>query len=151
VDNEVFPQTKDVVETRAVPVGIEVVYGDYKTVQIDDTFFGVLVQYPNNTGSIEDYREFVKKVQGVNAYVAMATDLLALTLLTPPGELGADVALGTAQRFGVPLGYGGPHAAFFACKDDFKRNIPGRIIGVSVDAQGNRALAYGAANKRAAH
>ena len=140
VDEHVFPQTKDVVETRAAPVGIEVVYGDYKTVQIDDTYFGALVQYPNDKGSIEDYREFIRKVQGVNAYVAMATDLLALTLLTPPGELGADVALGSAQRFGVPLGYGGPHAAFFATKEDFKRNIPGRIIGVSVDAQGNRAL-----------
>ncbi len=140
VDEEVFPQTKDVVETRAIPVGIEVVYGDYKTAQIDETYFGALVQYPNDKGSIEDYRGFISKVHGLNAYVAMATDLLALTLLTPPGELGADVALGSAQRFGVPLGYGGPHAAFFACKDDFKRNIPGRIIGVSVDAQGNRAL-----------
>jgi glycine dehydrogenase len=140
VDEEVFPQTKDVVETRAIPVGIEVVYGDYKTTQIDDTFFGALVQYPNDKGSIEDYCDFINKVHSVGAFVAMATDLLALTLLTPPGELGADVALGSAQRFGVPLGYGGPHAAFFATKDDFKRNIPGRIIGVSVDAQGNRAL-----------
>ncbi|RYZ25079.1 MAG: glycine dehydrogenase (aminomethyl-transferring), partial [Chitinophagaceae bacterium] len=140
VDEDVFPQTKDVVVTRAIPVGIEVVYGDYQTAQIDDTYFGALVQYPNDKGSVEDYREFINKVHGVGAYVAMATDLLALTLLTPPGELGADVALGSAQRFGVPLGYGGPHAAFFASKDDFKRNIPGRIIGVSVDAQGNRAL-----------
>ncbi|MBB1283071.1 aminomethyl-transferring glycine dehydrogenase [Flavisolibacter sp. BT320] len=140
VDNDVFPQTKDVVVTRATPVGIEVVYGDYRTVQIDESYFGALVQYPNDKGSIEDYREFINKVHGVNAYVAMATDLLALTLLTPPGELGADVALGSAQRFGVALGYGGPHAGFFACKDDFKRSIPGRIIGVSVDAQGNRAL-----------
>ena len=140
VDEEVFPQTKDVVVTRAIPVGIEVVYGDYKTAQIDETFFGALVQYPNDKGSIEDYRDFINKVHGIGAYVAMATDLLALTLLTPPGELGADVALGSAQRFGVPLGYGGPHAAFFATKDDFKRNIPGRIIGVSVDSQGNRAL-----------
>jgi glycine dehydrogenase len=140
VDEEVFPQTKDVVLTRAIPVGIEVVYGDYKTAQIDETYFGALVQYPNDKGSVEDYREFINKLHRVNAYVAMATDLLALALLMPPGELGADVALGTAQRFGVPLGYGGPHAAFFSCKDDFKRNIPGRIIGVSVDAQGNRAL-----------
>lgn len=140
VDEEVFPQTKDVVVTRAVPVDIEVVFGDYKTAQIDNSYFGALVQYPNDKGSVEDYRDFIKKVQGAGAYVAMATDLLALTLLTSPGELGADVALGSAQRFGVPLGYGGPHAAFFASKDDFKRNIPGRIIGVSVDAQGNRAL-----------
>ena len=140
VDEETFPQTKDVVLTRATPVGIEVVFGDYKTAQIDDSYFGALVQYPNDKGSVEDYREFINKVHAVNGYVAMATDLLALTLLTSPGELGADAAVGSAQRFGVPLGYGGPHAAFFSAKDDFKRNIPGRIIGVSVDSQGNRAL-----------
>ena len=140
VDAEIFPQTKDVLVTRAVPVGIEIVEGDYKKANIDNTYFGAIVQYPNNKGSIEDYRDFIKKVHASGALVAMATDLLALTLLTPPGELGADVAVGSAQRFGVPMGYGGPHAAFFAAKDDFKRNIPGRIIGVSVDAQGNRAL-----------
>ncbi len=140
VDAETFPQTLDVVITRAVPLGIEVVVGDYKTATIDDTYFGALVQYPNDKGSIEDYRSFIEKVHAVGAYVAMTTDLLALTLLTPPGELDADVACGSAQRFGVPLGYGGPHAAFFATKDEFKRHIPGRIIGVSVDAQGNRAL-----------
>jgi glycine dehydrogenase len=140
VDTETFPQTKDVVITRAKPIGIEVVFGDYKTAVIDDSYFGALVQYPNDKGSIEDFRSFINKVHEAGAYVAMATDLLALTLLTPPGELGADVALGTAQRFGVPMGYGGPHAAFFAAKDEFKRNLPGRIIGVSVDAQGNRAL-----------
>ncbi len=140
VDNETFPQTKDVVLTRAIPVGIEVVFGDYAEAEIDETYFGTLVQYPNNKGSVEDYRAFINRVHDAGAYVAMATDLMALTLLTPPGELGADVALGSAQRFGVPLGYGGPHAAFFAAKDDFKRSIPGRIIGVSVDAQGNRAL-----------
>ncbi len=140
VDLETYPQTKDVVVTRAIPVGIEVVFGHYRDAQIDETYFGALVQYPNDKGSVEDYRQFIQKVHNTGAFVAMATDLLALTLLTPPGELGADVALGTAQRFGVPLGYGGPHAAFFAAKDDFKRSIPGRIIGVSVDAQGNRAL-----------
>ncbi len=140
VDQEIFPQTKDVLHTRALPIGIELVYGDYKTIVIDETYFGTIVQYPNNKGSIEDYRSFIDQVHSAGAYVAMATDLLALTLLTPPGELGADAAIGTTQRFGVPLGYGGPHAAFFATKDDFKRNIPGRIIGVSIDAQGNRAL-----------
>jgi glycine dehydrogenase len=140
VDREIFPQTKDVIATRALPVGIEIVEGDYKTASIDATYFGAIVQYPNNKGSIEDYREFISTVHAAGAYVAMATDLLALTLLTPPGELGADVAIGSAQRFGVPLGYGGPHAAFMSCKDDFKRNIPGRIIGISIDAQGNRAL-----------
>ena len=103
-------------------------------------FFGALVQYPNSIGSVEDYQDFITKVHAVNGYVVMATDLLALTLLTPPGELGADVAVGSAQRFGVPLGYGGPHAAFFATRDEFKRGIPGRIIGVSIDAQNNRAL-----------
>ncbi|MBA3828058.1 MAG: aminomethyl-transferring glycine dehydrogenase [Taibaiella sp.] len=140
VDNDVYPQTKDVVITRALPIGIEVVYGDYRTAQIDNSYFGALVQYPNDKGSVEDYRSFIDKVHGVGGYVAMGTDLLALTLLTPPGELGADVAYGSAQRFGVPLGYGGPHAAFFSTKDDFKRSIPGRIIGISIDANGDRAL-----------
>ncbi len=140
VDKDVFPQTIDVVITRALPLHIEVVEGDFKTAVLDETYFGALVQYPNDKGSIEDYRSFITKVHNHGAYVAMATDLLALTLLTPPGELGADVALGNSQRFGVPLGFGGPHAAFFSTTDDFKRQIPGRIIGISVDAQGNRAL-----------
>ena len=140
VDNEIFPQTKDVLYTRAKPIGIEIVTGDYKKATIDSTYCGAIVQYPNDKGSIEDHREFINRVHGAGAFVAMATDLLALTLLTPPGELGADCAIGSAQRFGVPLGYGGPHAAFFAAKDDFKRSIPGRIIGVSVDANNNRAL-----------
>lgn len=140
VDQETFPQTKDVVVTRATPLQIEVVFGDYKTTTIDNTYFGALVQYPNDKGSVEDYRSFIDQVHQAGAYVAMATDLLALTLLTPPGELNADVALGSAQRFGVPLGFGGPHAAFFTCKDEFKRSIPGRIIGISVDANGDRAL-----------
>ena len=107
-----------------------------------NTYFGAIVQYPNSEGSIEDYRNFIENAHAVNAQVIMATDLLALTLLTPPGELGADVAIGSSQRFGVPMGFGGPHAAFFATKDEFKRNIPGRIIGVSVDAQGNRACVW---------
>ncbi|MBL7703352.1 MAG: aminomethyl-transferring glycine dehydrogenase [Ferruginibacter sp.] len=140
VDEHVFAQTKEVLLTRATPINIELVYGDYKTTELDDTYFGAIVQYPNSIGSVEDYRDFINKVHAVNGYVVMATDLLALTLLTPPGELGADVAVGSAQRFGVPLGYGGPHAAFFATKDEFKRGIPGRIIGVSIDAQNNRAL-----------
>lgn len=140
VDKEIFPQTKDVLYTRALPVGIELTEGDYKQAGIDATYFGAILQYPNDKGSIEDYRPFIEKVHAAGGYVVMATDLLALTLLTPPGELGADCAVGSAQRFGVPLGFGGPHAAFFSAKDDFKRNIPGRIIGVSVDAQGQRAL-----------
>jgi glycine dehydrogenase len=140
VDNEIFPQTKDVLYTRAKPIGIEIICGDYKTAAIDSTYCGAIVQYPNDKGSIEDYHEFINKVHAAGAFVVMATDLLALTLLTPPGELGADCAVGSAQRFGVPLGYGGPHAAFFTVKDNFKRNMPGRIIGVSIDASGNRAL-----------
>lgn len=140
VDKEIFPQTKDVLFTRAVPVGINIVEGDYKSSKIDASFCGAIVQYPNDKGSIEDYRSFINTVHSNGGYVVMATDLLALTLLTPPGELGADAAIGSAQRFGVPLGYGGPHAAFFAAKEDFKRDIPGRIIGISIDAQGNRAL-----------
>ncbi len=140
VDEEIFPQTLDVLLTRAVPVGIEIVIGNYDSANIDESYFGAILQYPNDKGSVIDYREFVASVHEKGAYVVMATDLLALTLLTPPGELGADVACGSAQRFGVPLGFGGPHAAFFSAKEDFKRNIPGRIIGVSIDAQGERAL-----------
>ena len=140
VDSAVFEQSKQILITRAKPLGIELVFGDYKNVLLDETFFGVLVQYPNNNGSIEDYRSFTEKAHQANAMVIMATDLLALCLLTPPGELGADVAIGSAQRFGVPVGFGGPHAAFFATKDEFKRNIPGRIIGISIDSNGNRCL-----------
>ncbi|QEH43326.1 aminomethyl-transferring glycine dehydrogenase [Chitinophaga sp. XS-30] len=140
VDERIFPQTKDVVITRANPLHIEVVFGDYATADINGDFFGALVQYPDAEGNVADYRAFIEKVHAAGAYVAMATDLLALTLLTPPGELGADVAVGSAQRFGVPLGFGGPHAAFFSTKDEFKRAIPGRIIGISIDAQNGRAL-----------
>ncbi|MEP7254806.1 MAG: aminomethyl-transferring glycine dehydrogenase [Ferruginibacter sp.] len=140
VDNNTFAQTKEVLLTRATPIGIQLVYGDYKNASLDESYFGAIIQYPNSIGSVEDHRDFINKVHAIHGYVVMATDLLALTLLTPPGELGADVAVGSAQRFGVPLGYGGPHAAFFATHDEFKRGIPGRIIGVSIDAQNNRAL-----------
>ncbi|MEO8822400.1 MAG: aminomethyl-transferring glycine dehydrogenase [Ginsengibacter sp.] len=140
IDEKIFPQTKDILITRAKPVGIEPVFGDFKKAQLDETYFGAIVQYPNSEGSIEDHRNFIESAHNVNVQVIMATDLMALTLLTPPGELGADVAVGSSQRFGVPMGFGGPHAAFFSTKDEFKRNIPGRIIGVSVDAQNNRAL-----------
>ena len=140
IDNAVFDQTKDILVTRARPINIELVFGDYLTAQLDEQFFGAIIQYPNSTGLITDYKKFIDEVHDVNAMVIMATDLLALTLLTPPGELGADVAIGNSQRLGVPLGFGGPHAAFFATKDEFKRNIPGRIIGVSQDAKGNRCL-----------
>ncbi len=140
VDAQVFPQTIDVLITRAEPIGITVVVGDYQTADIDESFFGSIVQYPNNIGSIENYVSFHEKVHAAGGHTVMACDLLSLTLLTPPGELGADIALGSAQRFGVPMGFGGPHAAFFATKDEFKRGMPGRLIGVSIDAQGNRAL-----------
>lgn len=140
VDNSIFPQTKDVLETRAKPIGIELIYGEFRQAKLDNSYFGAIIQYPNNNGAIEDYRSFIEQVHSIEGYAIMATDLLALTLLTPPGELGADVAVGNSQRFGVPIGYGGPHAAFFATKEDFKRDIPGRLIGVSIDAQGNRAL-----------
>lgn len=140
VDNNIFPQTKDVLITRAEPIGIELVFGDHNNITLDSTFCGAVIQYPDSNGSIQNYKDFISEIHLLGGYVMMATDLLALTLLASPGELGADVAVGSAQRFGVPLGYGGPHAAFFAVKDEFKRNIPGRIIGISIDAQGKRAL-----------
>ena len=140
VDTNIFAQTRDILLTRAQPVGIQLVEGDYRHAVIDDSYFGAIVQYPGSDGSIADHRSFIQQVHAAGAYVVMAADLLSLTLLTPPGELGADVAVGSSQRLGVPMGFGGPHAAFFTAKDDFKRSIPGRIIGVSVDAHGNRAL-----------
>ena len=140
VDQNIFAQTKDVLITRAAPIGIELFFGDFSKVELDELYFGAIVQYPDCNGAVVDYRSFITAAHAVNAMVIMATDLLSLTLLTPPGELGADVAIGSSQRLGVPMGFGGPHAAFFATKDEFKRTIPGRIIGVSVDAQGKRCL-----------
>ncbi len=140
VDANVFPQTLDVIKTRATPLDIEVVVGDWKSVSFDGTIFGAFVQFPAADGSVHDYTEFCNRAHEGGALVTVGTDLLALTMLTPPGEFGADVAVGSAQRFGVPLGYGGPHAAFLATKEAYKRMMPGRIIGVSIDAQGNLAL-----------
>lgn len=140
ISNTCFPQTIDVMKTRAVPYGIELVIGDANTVKFDDSFFGALIQYPDMNGEITDYRKFVADAKSKEVQVAVATDLLALALLTPPGEWGADCVIGNSQRFGVPLGYGGPHAAFFTCREDYKRLIPGRIIGVSIDSEGNPAL-----------
>ncbi|MCY1077062.1 aminomethyl-transferring glycine dehydrogenase [Archangium lansingense] len=135
------PQTIEVVRTRAQPLGVEVVVGDHRTVDLGaKKYFGALVQYPATDGVVHDYRAFGEKVHAANGLFIVATDLLALTMLTPPGEFGADVAVGSAQRFGVPMGYGGPHAAFFATKNAYTRVMPGRIIGVSEDAQGRRAL-----------
>lgn len=133
------PQTLDVLRTRAEPLGIEVVVGVETEIEDHGRFFGALFQYPMTTGEIRDYRESIQAFHAAGALVAMAADLLALTLLTPPGELGADVAIGTAQRFGVPLGFGGPHAAYFATQDKYKRDMPGRVVGVSIDRHGNPA------------
>ncbi len=140
VSSACFPQTIDVLKTRSEPLGIELVIGDHQKVELDETYFGALIQYPAGNGEIFDYSHFMAKAIEKNVLVAVAADLLSLTLLTPPGEWGADVVLGSAQRFGVPMGYGGPHAGFFATKDQYKRQMPGRIIGVSVDSQGNSAL-----------
>ncbi|MDP2245552.1 aminomethyl-transferring glycine dehydrogenase [Pseudomonas sp.] len=134
------PQTLDVLRTRAEPLGIEVVVGDESTITDASAYFGALLQYPASNGDIFDYRALVERFHAANALVAVAADLLALTLLTPPGEFGADVALGSAQRFGVPLGFGGPHAAYFATRDAFKRDMPGRLVGMSVDRFGKPAL-----------
>lgn len=135
-----FPQTIDVVRTRAVPYGIELVIGDVASTKLDESFFGALIQYPDINGEVNDYRAFVAEQKSKGIQVVVATDLMALALLTPPGEWGADCVVGNSQRFGVPLGYGGPHAAFFTCREDYKRLIPGRIIGVSVDSEGHQAL-----------
>jgi glycine dehydrogenase len=140
VSSECHPQTVGVLRTRAEPVGIEIVVGDHRDFTPDHRTVGALVQYPASDGALHDYREFTAAVQDAGGYLVAAADLLALTLLTPPGEWGADAVVGTTQRFGVPLGFGGPHAGFMVAHEDFKRKMPGRIIGVSVDAQGNRAL-----------
>jgi glycine dehydrogenase len=140
VSNLCHPQTIEVVRTRARPLGIEVVVGDHTTFDFSQKCFGALVQYPATDGGVHDYRAFIEKAHAGGALVVMATDLLALTMLTSPGELGADVAIGSAQRFGVPMGFGGPHAGFMSTKNEFARSMPGRIIGVSQDANGHMAL-----------
>jgi len=140
VDSAIFPQTKDVLVTRATPIHIQIEEGNYTTAKIDNSYFGAILQYPNNTGSIEDYTAFIDQVHQAGGLVILVADIMSLTLLKSPGELNADVAVGNTQRFGVPMGFGGPHAAYFATKDEFKRGMPGRLIGVSIDAQGNRAL-----------
>ena len=139
VADSCFPQTIDVLRGRAEPLGIELVVGDLLPAAFDDRMFGALVQTPDEAGRVRDLRGFIGEARAHGVPVAVATDLLSLTLLTPPGELGADVAFGNSQRFGVALGYGGPHAAFFATLEKHVRQAPGRIIGVSVDAHGNPA------------
>ncbi|MEZ4798601.1 MAG: aminomethyl-transferring glycine dehydrogenase [Flavobacteriales bacterium] len=139
VDQNVFPQTLSVLTGRAKHLKIDLVVGDYKTHAFTSEFFGAMVQYPNGNGEIQDYKNFTEAAHNAGAFVSAASDLMALTMITPPGEWGADICFGNSQRFGVPMGYGGPHAAFFCAKEDFKRNMPGRIIGVSKDRHGNNA------------
>ena len=140
VSCDLFPQSIDVIVTRATALGIELIFGDYNTFEFDEKVFGAIIQYPDQYGAVNDYADFVAKAKANGSFVGVAADLMSLILLTPPGEWGADCVFGTSQRFGIPMGYGGPHAAFFACTENFKRQIPGRIIGISQDAQGNRAL-----------
>ncbi|MDB6094581.1 MAG: glycine dehydrogenase [Verrucomicrobia bacterium] len=140
IDAACHPQTIDIVRTRAKPLGIEIIVGTWRTFSPDPSCFGVLVQYPDTTGSVNDFADFFTAAHAVGAFTIVATDLLALTLLRSPGEFGADVAVGSAQRFGVPMGFGGPHAGFLATKDAFKRQMPGRLVGVSKDTQGNPAM-----------
>jgi len=140
VDDDVFLQTLDVIATRSEPLGIQLVRGKYDEAVFDESFFGAFVQYPAASGQIRDYADFTRRAHEAGLLIGVAADLMSLTLLTPPGEWGADIVVGSNQRFGLPMGFGGPHAGFFATKDELKRNMPGRIIGVSVDAQGNQAL-----------
>lgn len=140
VDENTFPQTIDLLKTRSIPVGIELEIGKISELDITRAdLYGVLIQYPANDGKVINYKSFIEAAHENNVFVTVAADLMSLALLTPPGEMGADAVVGTTQRFGVPMGYGGPHAAYFATKDEFKRQIPGRIIGVSIDSQGNKA------------
>lgn len=140
VSKDCLPQTKALLETRAIPLGIELVEGDHKSFNFSNKVFGALLQYPTADGRVDSYAGFVEQAHAVGAKVAVAADIMSLVMLTPPGQWGADVVVGTTQRFGIPMGYGGPHAAYFATKDEYKRNIPGRIIGVSQDKDGNPAL-----------
>ncbi len=140
VSEECFPQTIDILKTRANPIGIQLVIGDHRKIELTEEYFGLLVQYPAEKGEIYDYRELFKSAKENNIYTVVAADLLSLAILTSPGEFGADAVVGNSQRFGVPMGYGGPHAGFFATKDEYKRQIPGRIIGASIDSHGNTAF-----------
>ncbi|HBH22783.1 MAG TPA: glycine dehydrogenase (aminomethyl-transferring) [Cytophagales bacterium] len=140
VDENAYPQTLDVLNTRAVPIGLELVVGQWEKFDVTDPeFFGVLLQYPDANGEVKNIEPFIASAKENDLFVAVAADLMSLVLLTPPGEMGADVVCGTTQRFGVPMGYGGPHAAYFATREQFKRQIPGRIIGVSIDKTGKKA------------
>jgi glycine dehydrogenase len=140
VSRDCHPQTIDVLQTRAKPLGIEIIIGNHHTFDFAQPIFGAVLQYPASDGTIYDYRAFIAKAHAQGALVTVAADPLSLTLLTPPGEFGADIAVGSTQRFGIPLGFGGPHAAYFATKEEYKRQVPGRIVGVSKDINGKTAL-----------
>jgi glycine dehydrogenase len=140
VSNECYPQTIDLLRTRSTPMGIELVIGDFRTATLGSEVYGALLQYPAADGQIYDYTDFARKAKINGTAIAVAADILSLTLLVPPGEWGADVVVGSTQRLGIPMGYGGPHAAYFACHEEYKRSMPGRIIGVSVDVDGGQAL-----------
>ena len=140
VSEEILPQTLSVLQTRSTPIGVELVVGNHETFDFSSEFYGAILQYPGKFGQVHDYAGFIAKAKIAEIKVAVAADILSLVKLTPPGEMGADVVLGTTQRFGIPLGYGGPHAAYFATKAEYKRSMPGRIIGVTIDTDGNRAL-----------
>jgi len=140
VSQEIFPQTIDILKTRAQPYGIELLIGDHNTVELTEDLFGAIVQYPAGNGEVHDYKGFAAQLHEKNIKLTVVADLMSLLLLTPPGEWGADVVVGNTQRFGVPMGFGGPHAAFFATKEEYKRSIPGRIIGVTIDSNNNYAL-----------
>lgn len=140
VSEEILPQTLSVLQTRSAPIGVELVVGNHENFDFSTDFYGAILQYPGKYGQIYDYAGFIQKAKSVEIKVAVAADILSLVKLTPPGEMGADVVVGTTQRFGIPMGYGGPHAAFFATKEEYKRSMPGRIIGVTIDTNGNRAL-----------
>ena len=136
VDENIFPQNLAVIRTRVIPQGMTILVGDYKTLEFAPEIFGCIIQYPNSNGSVEDYREFVEKAHAANCKVAVDADILSLAMLVPPGEWGADIVFGSTQRLGIPMFYGGPSAAYFATRDEFKRNMPGRIIGLSKDKYG---------------
>src|SRR5471030_435935 len=140
VSEEVFPQTIDILKTRAQPYGIQLLIGDHRTVELHDNMFGAIVQYPSGDGAVYNYKAFAAKAHEKGIKLTVVADIMSLVLLTPPGEWGADIVVGCTQRFGVPMGFGGPHAAFFATKEEYKRSIPGRIIGVTIDSAGNYAL-----------
>lgn len=140
VSEEILPQTLSVLQTRSTPIGVELVVGNHEEFSFSEDFFGAILQYPGKHGQVYDYASFIRNAKAKEIKVAVAADILSLVKLTSPGEMGADVVVGTTQRFGIPMGYGGPHAAFFATKEEYKRSMPGRIIGVTVDTNGNRAL-----------